>query len=94
MTTLQDHSNDALPDKKRLEKASVNKRRARISACSIHDCVSEATVVASLPAFPLNWEHPVCEQHLKQILDPHTKLQYLDDDTIAVVAGKEHLVGD
>jgi hypothetical protein len=94
MATLQDQSEDALIDRKYPEKARVNKRLARMSACAIHDCEAEATVVASLPAFPLNWEHPVCQQHLKQILDPHTKLQYLDDDTIAVFAGKEHLVAD
>jgi hypothetical protein len=50
--------------------------------------------VAHLPAFPLNWEHPVCEQHLREILNPRTKLQYLNNDTIAVFVGEEQLVAD
>jgi hypothetical protein len=71
------------------------KGRARMTVlCATHACYAEATVVAHLPAFPLNWEHPVCEQHLREILNPRTKLQYLNNDTIAVFVGEEQLGAD
>jgi hypothetical protein len=54
-------------------------------SCAVVGCEAEATVVADVPAYPLNWEHPVCEHHLKALESPHTKLDYRDDDTVAVV---------
>ncbi len=54
-------------------------------SCAVDGCDAEATVVVTLPAFPLKWEHPVCEIHLKVLENPQTNLNYLDDDTVEVV---------
>jgi hypothetical protein len=62
--------------------------------CATHARDAEATVVANLPVFPINWEHPVCEQHLRNILNPRTKLQCLNNDTIAVFVGEAQLGAD
>jgi len=38
----------------------------------------------TLPAYPLEWEHRVCERHVAVLQNPHTRLEYLNDDTVAV----------
>ena len=96
MAILQGQSDGSFKNRKDLrDTTSVAKRRARLTElCAIHDCEADATVMARLPAFPLNWEHPVCEQHLRNILNPRTKLQCLNNDTIAVFVGEAQLGAD
>ena len=53
--------------------------------CSISGCDAEGSEMVNLPAYPIEWEHWVCERHVAVLQNPHTRLEYLDDDTVAVV---------
>lgn len=56
-----------------------------VDDCAISECDNEATTIVTLPAVPLEWQYGVCDLHSKMLQNSSTKINYLDDGTIAVV---------